>query len=871
MDEVDRWLDDLAERFPRPRDFLARFEKQITARPEDRAELFLGTGCRLFTLARTHLALAVWTKALEYSRAGKDQKRELQCYIDLGLVHDRLGDRKRAAKLQEQALALACSLGDMPLESKCYSNLGCLSLSIGQPEAAIEYHEKALDSARRCHDTALEANCYVNLGNVFFSRGNFARALECHSKARELATLLGDGLLEAKSYSSMGNDYLTMRDFANATKYQTKALEEAQRLGDRTTETACYVNMGNILLQQENSERAVEYYQMALRLARDAGDRPATGQCLVNLGIAYRGAGNVAEAMKSAGEALRIARDTGSRSLEFTSLSLLGQAYYFGGHVELALRFYEQALEISRELRDEWGEKVCLDFLGDAYCTVGDFPAAQQHYEQAAQILEHMRVECIPSEERQSFWRGNVELFDQLVTVDTALGDFAKGLESSERGKGRTIADLMLARGIEQPAWLRSGEMQALADRLQKTILSFRVTQHGTHVFILRPGAALEYVPILGFTARRLEQLVVGNGQPSGWVDGFCRFNRAQSQGRGQPALGHDRETDVRVSAELAALSDTMDRILGALSDELLNPVFSRLHPGDRVILLPNRALNVLPLHAGFREVRGTRRFLIDDFEISYAPNFGLLHQCWQREKKVQGRSSLFAVANPAPSQDIGFSELEVHEISQLFERAEVHFREPAKEELLARAPDYEFVHLASHGVHRLDSSFDSFVRLGEHMDLTLREVLDRLRLNRTWLVCLSACESGLSDHSDVADEFIGLQAGFLHAGAPSVIASLWTVDDLATALLMVKTYENILNEQLSKPAALRKAQLWLRGLTAGELMALLRQKERQLTHAKQPVPGDLWGRFLDVLVRDREDRPFRRPYFWAGFQLFGV
>ncbi|MFM6271784.1 MAG: CHAT domain-containing protein, partial [Dolichospermum sp.] len=90
------------------------------------------------------------------------------------------------------------------------------------------------------------------------------------------------------------------------------------------------------------------------------------------------------------------------------------------------------------------------------------------------------------------------------------------------------------------------------------------------------------------------------------------------------------------------------------------------------------------------------------------------------------------------------------------------------------------------------------------------------LRLNKCRLITLSACETGLIDLNSISDEYIGLPSGFLFAGSPSVVSSLWTVDDLSTSFLMIKLYEILFdeNQQVSVPVALKQAQNWLQNLT---------------------------------------------------------
>src|SRR5204862_6812405 len=82
--------------------------------------------------------------------------------------------------------------------------------------------------------------------------------------------------------------------------------------------------------------------------------------------------------------------------------------------------------------------------------------------------------------------------------------------------------------------------------------------------------------------------------------------------------------------------------------------------------------------------------------------------------------------------------------------------------------------------------------------------------LSAARLVTLSACETGISDVlRGSAEEYVGIPAGFLLAGVPCVVSSLWAVPDLSTALLMERFYRNHLKNDLEFPAALREAQVW--------------------------------------------------------------
>ncbi|NEO03562.1 MAG: CHAT domain-containing protein, partial [Moorea sp. SIO3I7] len=130
-------------------------------------------------------------------------------------------------------------------------------------------------------------------------------------------------------------------------------------------------------------------------------------------------------------------------------------------------------------------------------------------------------------------------------------------------------------------------------------------------------------------------------------------------------------------------------------------------------------------------------------------------------------------------------------------------------------------------------------------------------------LVTLSACETGLVQ-SKLTDEYIGLPSGFLVAGSPAVVSSLWTVDDLSTALLMIKFYQNLL-EQMSLAVALNQAQLWLRYATVQNLR----------TWAEQFKKFNLENNFKEEVEEelasfDNEETPFNSPYYWGAYCAIG-
>jgi CHAT domain-containing protein len=153
-------------------------------------------------------------------------------------------------------------------------------------------------------------------------------------------------------------------------------------------------------------------------------------------------------------------------------------------------------------------------------------------------------------------------------------------------------------------------------------------------------------------------------------------------------------------------------------------------------------------------------------------------------------------------------------------------------------------------------------------------------------VISADACETGQVDPDLASEESLGFPAAFLGAGASAVIASLWAVDDLATALLMDKTYELMLPPQgLSPAGALRQAGQWLRRLTKAEALGRLRRQLQPLEQGRQEGKWPsldratfhgLHHRLRGLRQRlceleEGPDAPFAHPVFWAAFAASGA
>ncbi|MDM7923513.1 MAG: CHAT domain-containing protein, partial [Pyrinomonadaceae bacterium] len=248
------------------------------------------------------------------------------------------------------------------------------------------------------------------------------------------------------------------------------------------------------------------------------------------------------------------------------------------------------------------------------------------------------------------------------------------------------------------------------------------------------------------------------------------------------------------VEAFAASLRKKADVLLARLYEKLVRPIRDAI--GDRgLVIVPAGAIHLVPFHA----LKDEGHYLIERREVVYAPSAAV----WERLPNGDGNSLDNALLIAFADEKIPLVESEVREIGKLLSRAETLSGNDATfEGYLERSGSADLIHFACHGSFRPDDPMNSSLHLADGW-VTVNDIC-RQRL-RARLVTLSACESGVNDVA-AGEEILGLSRGFLTAGAASVLMTLWTVNDRATAKLMTEFYGQYTNGG-SAAAALQQAQ----------------------------------------------------------------
>lgn len=320
----------------------------------------------------------------------------------------------------------------------------------------------------------------------------------------------------------------------------------------------------------------------------------------------------------------------------------------------------------------------------------------------------------------------------------------------------------------------------------------------------------------------------------------------------------------------LAEWEQSLPGLLEQVSKRAIAPVLKEL-AGVRIarlILSPNRALHVFPLHAC---CMFDGRPLVEHFEVLYTPSLSLLERCVRR-RRSKGRR-LLLVQNP--TGDSLFSEVEGVVVGQRYRaRAIWDSSSASKRRLLEAAKGSHILHFAGHCNFERSDPLLSALEIGSRLTpdkwLTLRDIFCRMHLPENRLTVLGGCDSGMLLPSST-DDYVSLANGFLFSGASCVLSTLWAVFDLPTALLMDRFHAEW--EFCGKPAAaLREAQRWLRGgIRSGDdllhrvLPAFLRRMDDSHLQAACVRAASRYAeRFPD-------QPPFASPAYWAPFVCTGM
>lgn len=330
-----------------------------------------------------------------------------------------------------------------------------------------------------------------------------------------------------------------------------------------------------------------------------------------------------------------------------------------------------------------------------------------------------------------------------------------------------------------------------------------------------------------------------------------------------------------------APMQRVLDRLLGEIGGRVMWPIAEALCPKGVVDLdsplpirlVPTGPLSLLPLHAGcYVRPSGPVSFL-DEFTVSYLPSARALLSPGTPRPRQEGR--MLTVGDPFPLPEgcppLPYARFEALTVAALTPNAPPPLLgEDATGDAVRTAwHAADTAHLACHGTFAPDSVLQSALILARGERFTLNEVIAELMRGRgPARVVLSACQTALTDIYRLPEEMIGFPVGLLQAGAESVVAALWSVNDWSTSLLMARYWYELPKAKTSA-AAIRAAQRWLRDSESRELERFATELYHRLPVSER---GAVEEQLDSLTLTPTGVRPFKdNPYHWAGFTCWGI
>ena len=341
--------------------------------------------------------------------------------------------------------------------------------------------------------------------------------------------------------------------------------------------------------------------------------------------------------------------------------------------------------------------------------------------------------------------------------------------------------------------------MQQLIDNSQTAILCFYTTDDDTHVFVIYKDKAPQIHTCQGEGRTTLQNWI-----GLSWLSPYLQDRKIWQQGMGE---------------FLSQLSQRLkvDELIGNFLDGI-----------EELIVLPHLFLHQIPLAAlpiepsQFPLSKGRSGAVLSDyFLIRYVPSCRVLEYCYQR-RSIE--SPKYGIVENA-TDDLYFTPFECEQIAEIVTKPE---RLKGSQEATVAAyrnlaQNVNVIHSSHHAVSRLDNPLESRLFLGDG-SITLGELMTPgWRLPQLSDVFMSCCETNLGG-TEITDNLLSLGTGFLCAGARSVVSTLWAVDDFATSLFSIFYYQYRL-ECLSRPEALRRAQVRLRTISGTELEVMYKSQ----------------------------------------------
>ncbi|MBD2447553.1 CHAT domain-containing protein [Nostoc sp. FACHB-152] len=779
-------------------------------------------------------ALEYFQQALLLKRQMGDKAGEAISINNIGNVYLELGEPQKALDNFEQSLIIRREVKDKLGEVRTLNNIGVVYLELGEQQKALEYFQQCLPLYKQTEDKSAQSHTLNNIASIYLNSGDKQQSLDYFQKSLALRQLLGDKLGEARTLNNIGRVYLALGDKQQALDYLQKSLPLFKSVENKLGLAANLNNIGYVYLDAKEQQKALDYFQQSLPLYQQVGNRGGEAQALYTIATAQRNLGNLQAALNNIKIVINIIEDqrTKINSQELRTSYFATVQNYYQFYIDLLMQLHKQqpakgydalALQTSERAR----ARSLLELLSEANADIrqGVEPkllSQEKNLQQQLDTLEKRRIQILSGEPTTA-------QVEALETESQTLLEQYQQLQAKIRATSPRYAALTQP----QPLSLTQIQQQVLDD--DTLLLEYSLGKNCSYLWLVTNKNITSYE----LPKRADIEAVVQD------------FRQAITS----PHIRNNSSINSLSKLVLAPVAKQLkNKRLLIVSDGALQYVpFAaltqpNLQKSSYKPLLLNHEIITLPSAstvAILRREQKQRKSAAKTLVVLADPIFSSDDERIQGKSQVVANNNLesLALTRSARDADISFDRLNFtrQEAEQILALVPANKAKEAVDFTASRSTatsnelsQYSIVHFATHGIINSKhpelsgivlSLFDQsgkpqngFLRLHDIFNLKLQAEL----------VVLSACQTGLGEEVQ-GEGLVGLTRGFMYAGSPRVVVSLWSVDDQATSELMKLFYEKMLKAKLKPAAALRAAQI------------------------------EIW-----------RSQKYTAPYYWAAFTLQG-
>ena len=770
-------------------------------------------------------------------------------------------------------------------------------------ELAIDAYQKALQIITQAQNPLDWAITQTNLGNAYMNRitskveeneENIELVIAAYQEALKIISRENKPHYWANIQKNLGTVYLNRvtgevnQNIELAIAAYQRALQIFTPVDHLLDWVIISINLGTAYLAQEtaeigkNIELAINLYQQVLPVINQESFSLFWGIIQANIGDAYSRqiienipnfAQNIELAIAAYQEALKIFT---SENYPFQCLQVsrkLGDLGFNQKNWLLAIEGYQVAinlLEMTQSLaksepfyREVLAESVYMyGNIVESYVNVGNYEQAWEYLEasRSRRLVELMMINDIYEDgekppEVAEYYRLQNQInqlfFDtgsvkKLMTVGSQFGIREIELQSQEKiavlvEKQQQIwqkiwsSDRVLAEQL-QVTKLSFAAMQQLVKNEETAVLNFYSTINNTYIFILNQKQITVHI-CQGEGIENLQNWIHDN-----WLK-IYRNNRNQ---------WHHQ----------------MDNFLSELANRLeINQLIEQLNGMKELIIVPHLYLHQIPFAAlpivGEKETK----YLCDYFLLRVVPSCQILSYCSERSLISHPRRMGIV---ETPIANLFYRRYECETLANMHlipPQERLQYRQATINNYQKFIEQIQVLHSSHFAGANIVNPLESKLKLFDG-DILLSRIFT-WRLPELFDVFLSSCEINLNQ-TEISDDILTFASAFISAGARHVISSLWSAEDLATALFCTFYYQNRQNNNRSE--ALHKAQNQLRNLTGTQLSSYKNQLEGYLKqYIKDENQAQRQKEKEQLSWFCQQELPFTHPYYWAGFVSQGI